>query len=829
MTSQTFGQTIVEKHGRLKVTGNQVVNQYDASISLAGNSLFWSQWSDTYWNKDIVEWLKEDWNSSIVRAAMGVEDGGGYIDEPDREQQKVETIVDAAIEAGIYVIIDWHSHHAEWNSAEAKEFFSKMAQKYGQYENVLFEIYNEPVDVDWTTVVEYAHEVIPEIRKYSDNVVIVGSPHWSQDVHLAGQWPIREYQNVAYALHFYSVNHKQELRDRAWQAMHEYGIALFVTEWGPIGWTQDDPETMAWMEFLKDNGISHCAWAVNNKEEEWSILKSDVQGYTGNWQHNDLSESGKLERSIIRHWSPKIIPGIIQAEDYYQTDGAQIENSNDSEDGLASGLLAEGGWVSYSIDVPMQGEYSVEYRVASTQLLSKLKMEIAGGGESISVIEIQGTGSDQDWMTVSHTVQLDAGEQNIALVIESGALTINWFSITQNVETIAKAGIDISIVDEDGSGDELVYLSAEGSEGVDFSWSLDGVEIAQNKNAEVTLPLGYHTIILEVTGATGDGALDSIDVKVNRVAKKFVIKSTLESGYLCQSDDALEYSRTFESKYCYWNITSFGNDQFEVRNSESKENVHLEGSKTYIEVTEKNEGAQSAYWLLEASLDGAARFCNVTRNNECIGISGLMTPPTSGKDSTAWILELTNEKPTAHAGDNVIIDTDITSLQLNGSSSFDGDNNPSRLTYLWEQQEGAVVDISDTRVANPLINGLKSGEFYEFALVVDDGAVRDTSRVSISVAFKGRVEPPADEDVSPLTIESVPPDVSIEMVAKTKLVLKSTSFIPILIASVSGEIVHTGFLQRGVTEVGIRQLQPGVYVVLNSQKQLRSLGMFMVH
>ena len=120
-----FGQTIVQKHGSLSVSGNRIIDQYGDTVSFAGGSLFWSNtgWGgEDFYNPQVVYSLDSNWSASIVRAAMGVEDNGGYISDTTNKQ-RIISVVTAAINAGIYVIIDWHSHHAENYQQEAIDFF----------------------------------------------------------------------------------------------------------------------------------------------------------------------------------------------------------------------------------------------------------------------------------------------------------------------------------------------------------------------------------------------------------------------------------------------------------------------------------------------------------------------------------------------------------------------------------------------------------------------------------------------------------------------------------------------------------------------------------
>ena len=301
----TTDTTLVDIHGLLEVNGNKIVDKNNEPVSLAGNSFFWSNdgWGgEKYYKPEVVSWLKEDWNTTIVRAAMGVEDPGGYLDNKTANKDRVKIIVEAAIDLGIYVIIDWHSHHAEDHTDEATIFFEEMAELYGGHDNVIYEIYNEPLDISWSeTIKPYAISVITAIREIDpDNLIVVGTPEWSQRIDLAADDPILGFPNIAYTLHFYTAFHHQWLRNRASAALDD-GIAIFITEWGSVGYSLVDSEANDWMTWCFINKIIHCNWAVNDKEEEWSILVPGAST-TGNWNEDDLTEAGRLAKNIIANW-----------------------------------------------------------------------------------------------------------------------------------------------------------------------------------------------------------------------------------------------------------------------------------------------------------------------------------------------------------------------------------------------------------------------------------------------------------------------------------------------------------------------------------------------
>ncbi len=303
-------QGVVGKHGLLKVSGEKIINENKEAVSFAGMSFFWSNdgWEgEKFYEESTVDYLVERWNTKIVRAAMAIDKQGGYVENPNGTLAKAEKVIDAAIKNDIYVIVDFHSHHAEDYEEYAHSFFDSISRKYGHSDHIIYEIYNEPLNVSWDTILKpYSERVIKTIRKNDpNNLILVGTPNWSQDVDRVIGNEIEDI-NVAYVLHFYAATHKDDLRMKAQKAI-DNGVPLFVSEWGSIEASGDgeidEKSVREWMGFLSENKLSHCNWSVCDKDEGASIFKakSGVHQNYDEW----LSESGKFVLNIIKDWEGK--------------------------------------------------------------------------------------------------------------------------------------------------------------------------------------------------------------------------------------------------------------------------------------------------------------------------------------------------------------------------------------------------------------------------------------------------------------------------------------------------------------------------------------------
>lgn len=291
-------------------------------VAVQGMSLFWSMTKDAginFWNGDVIKGLVDKHKIQLIRAPMGVdgswEDDVGNYYTNGMHETAMNAVVQAAIDNDIYVLIDYHSHCAEKNTSGAAQFFGKMAQKWGKYDNVIFEIYNEPKngDCDWTgwydadgakdywkrAIYPYANTVISEIRKYSDNLVVVGTPYYDQYVDAALAQTIND-KNVAYTFHYYAgedpYRHEVDVLGKNPENMMNKGYSVFVTEWGNSAPSGDGGFTKsysaAWYNWMKQNQLSGANWSVSNKAETASYFNTGVSASTpsSQWSYTESGE-----------------------------------------------------------------------------------------------------------------------------------------------------------------------------------------------------------------------------------------------------------------------------------------------------------------------------------------------------------------------------------------------------------------------------------------------------------------------------------------------------------------------------------------------------------
>lgn len=295
-----------DSSGQLHVSGTDIIDGNGNVVRLKGVSTHGLAWYPQYVNYDAFRTLRDDWGVNVIRLAMYTQEYGGYCNGGDREglKQLIDNGVSYASQLGMYVIIDWHilsDGNPNQHKDEALEFFDEMSSKYAGYNNVIYEICNEPQNSDWNSQIKpYAQEVIARIRQHTDALILVGTNRWSQDVDEVIGNRLDD-DNVMYVVHFYAGTQKEWVRNKMIAAL-DAGIPVFISECsicdasgnGGIDYGSAD----AWFSLLNERGISYIAWSLSNKSETSALINSWCDKLS-DWSDDDLSDTGRWFKNMM--------------------------------------------------------------------------------------------------------------------------------------------------------------------------------------------------------------------------------------------------------------------------------------------------------------------------------------------------------------------------------------------------------------------------------------------------------------------------------------------------------------------------------------------------
>ena len=332
----------VSYYGALHTSGNKIIGaKNQQQVMLRGVSLFWADGTGKpYYNKNVINWAAENLKIDVFRYPLGIQyydsDGGtknelmqgsSYKSSPDNALALIDNMVAAAIENDVYIIIDWHSHRAHLETTLAKSFFETVSQKYKDVPNVIYEIYNEPVDGNggsWSAIKSYANTICPVIRNNTENLILIGTPTWSQNPQNGASDPVKS-TNIAYVLHFYAASHsKGTFSGRIDQTLNA-GYPVFISEWGTTGASGDGSPsasaTSEWTSYMDQKQIPNCNWSfrqytssADNKSEQSAMFEGSVplNNYSS-LSSATYTASGKIVKEYLtsngRNWADSLVKG----------------------------------------------------------------------------------------------------------------------------------------------------------------------------------------------------------------------------------------------------------------------------------------------------------------------------------------------------------------------------------------------------------------------------------------------------------------------------------------------------------------------------------------
>ncbi|MGA2071727.1 MAG: glycoside hydrolase family 5 protein [Sedimentisphaerales bacterium] len=357
--------------------GNIVVLRGVAMIDLGSTELWWGgaiNTIDRLTNQNDATGDSPGWYTKIIRVPICPNDSPLCTNSPltfnprnpnepnnPRTRDLLRTVVDYCASKDVYVIIDYHHMANTYDEvAEVNAFWSYMAPEFANDSHVLFELFNEPINLSgspetdrWLSVKDDMETWIATVRASAPhNIILVGTPSYCQILAPVVGNPVAD-SNAVYVAHTYPCHWLGRAgHAQSWFTNHiatcagEYPVIM--TEWG----FTTDPKFDATFyngtisnygrplkAFLEQYGIGNTAWCASNSVwgspifyRDWTLRcgEGEMGCFTKDWLYE---KSGVEQTAALTITKCKVTAGKTQGQD-----SDDISNIKDAFD--ASGTFA---------------------------------------------------------------------------------------------------------------------------------------------------------------------------------------------------------------------------------------------------------------------------------------------------------------------------------------------------------------------------------------------------------------------------------------------------------------------------------------------------------
>ncbi|MCD9015022.1 cellulase family glycosylhydrolase [Parachryseolinea silvisoli] len=382
---------------------------------------------------------------------------------------------------GMYVIVDLHAapggqgkdaniadllvENDLWNRAIFQNMtvrlWEKIVSRYINNNTVAFwDLINEPNAVPQNQMIHaLKNRLVNSIRGLGDtHLIMIEGNGFGNNYDYLEPFTFTNRSNLVYNAHRYWIPPGDDnIRDGNPNQINrlinlvEFRTRHNVPVW--VGETGEDSDE--WLrqnvDKLNANGIGYAHWTYKRTSSGPNAalrrivgppyLTSGVSAMSGVLNNikfaNTVINNGPLAAvdprrtplSTVCSGAYTTVPATLQAEGFCAAQGIQVDVTTDTGGGQYVGWTEVGDWLGYRINVPAAGTYTIEYRVASLNGGGALRLERFGGSATYGTLSIPATGGWQTWQTLSHTVQLPAGQQELGLAITGAGFNLNWIRV----------------------------------------------------------------------------------------------------------------------------------------------------------------------------------------------------------------------------------------------------------------------------------------------------------------------------------------------------------------------------------------------------------------
>jgi hypothetical protein len=296
----------------LDVVGTKIVNAKGYEVQLKG----FATMDPTLVTHSQIIHFKNDWNITVLRVPLLVGPGRcwvvGNININASYLAAADSVLKWCRDNKIYVLFDgWHeggqgNTTGDWSSTVAA--WRILADRYKNQDHILWEIFNEPHNLSWTTWVPMAEQLIDTIRARNPVVkaIVAGTVNWCQQAIVQTLKFNRD--KVIYSWHPYSNvygSNSASTWEQNFGSIMTSGIApVMATEWGFTSQQDSAGYGTLLIQYLKGKGESWTGWCYS---QSWApqMLTSEnpeVRNPSGNLMYKAYHDTMSVISVVdVRH------------------------------------------------------------------------------------------------------------------------------------------------------------------------------------------------------------------------------------------------------------------------------------------------------------------------------------------------------------------------------------------------------------------------------------------------------------------------------------------------------------------------------------------------
>ena len=361
----------------LHVDGNHLEDAAGNTVRLTGANVVSLDWQST--GDHVLESIAQSmdvWQANMVRLPLNQ---GYWINNTNNYRNQVAAAVNAVASRDKYVMLDLHGYGQP--DANSTVFWQSVASTYANNPSVLFDLFNEPHGISWSTWQSSMQGLLNTVRNTgANNIVVAGGLDWGFDLSgvASGAYALNDplaTDNLMYGSHVYPMKSS----NWSWAFGNLAATKpVFVGEFGEDYWdgsqgqlsSPGDTFTTSLLDYLDSRGsggISWTAWAMYPTTSP-NLLQFQP-GDTWIWDDWTPSTLGNIVKDRLASYqdpsAPRALWGpTIGTTGSYSTGNTGVYTAGDGANAVFDGSLStyfdapsgswNTAWVGQDLGAPHQ-------------------------------------------------------------------------------------------------------------------------------------------------------------------------------------------------------------------------------------------------------------------------------------------------------------------------------------------------------------------------------------------------------------------------------------------------------------------------------------------